>query len=152
MVVGPLVSAAQRDRVEQLHRARACAKARRSPAAASGRRICRAATTSSRRSSRGARNDMAIAREEIFGPVITAIPFRDEAEAIAHRQRLGLRPLRLRLDGRPARGLRVARALRTGTVQINGEPDASRRARSAATSAAASDATAGAGRSPPTAS
>jgi len=31
----------------------------------------------------GADNQMRIAREEIFGPVLTAIPFRDEAEALA---------------------------------------------------------------------
>ena len=30
----------------------------------------------------GARNDMRIAQEEIFGPVLTAISFRDEAEAL----------------------------------------------------------------------
>jgi 5-carboxymethyl-2-hydroxymuconic-semialdehyde dehydrogenase len=30
----------------------------------------------------GAKNDMRIAQEEIFGPVLTAIPFRDEAEAL----------------------------------------------------------------------
>ena len=29
-----------------------------------------------------ARNDMRIAREEIFGPVLTAIPFEDEADAL----------------------------------------------------------------------
>ena len=31
----------------------------------------------------GARNDMRIAQEEIFGPVLTAIPFKDEDEAVA---------------------------------------------------------------------
>ncbi|MGG7568015.1 5-carboxymethyl-2-hydroxymuconate semialdehyde dehydrogenase [Rhodovulum sp. DZ06] len=31
----------------------------------------------------GARNDMRIAQEEIFGPVLTAIPFKDEDEALA---------------------------------------------------------------------
>ncbi|MEZ5721533.1 MAG: 5-carboxymethyl-2-hydroxymuconate semialdehyde dehydrogenase [Paracoccaceae bacterium] len=31
----------------------------------------------------GASNDMAIAQEEIFGPVLTAIPFRDEDDALA---------------------------------------------------------------------
>ena len=33
-----------------------------------------------------ARNDMRIAQEEIFGPVLTAIQFKDEAEALEHRQ------------------------------------------------------------------
>src|SRR5206468_6156005 len=31
----------------------------------------------------GARNTMKIAQEEIFGPVLTMIPFADEAEALA---------------------------------------------------------------------
>src|SRR5688572_29681174 len=65
------------------------------------------------------RNDMTIAQEEIFGPVIVAIPFRDEAEAIAiaNDSDFGLYGYVWTEDAE--RGQRVARALRTGTVQIN---------------------------------
>ena len=42
-------------------------------------------------------NNSRIAREEIFGPVVVIIPFEDEADAIAHRQRLGVRPRGWRL-------------------------------------------------------
>ena len=75
----------------------------------------------------GARNDMTIAREEIFGPVITAIPFRDEAEAIALANDSDYGLYGYVWTGDADRGLRVARAVRTGTMQINGSslnPDA----------------------------
>ena len=39
---------------------------------------------------------MRIAREEIFGPVLSAISFTDEDEAIADRQRHDVRPRRRR--------------------------------------------------------
>ena len=42
--------------------------------------------------------DMRIAREEVFGPVLSIIGFEDEAEAIQHRQRHHLRPCRRDLD------------------------------------------------------
>ena len=75
----------------------------------------------------GVDNGMAIAREEIFGPVIAAIPFADEADviAIANDSDFGL--YGYIWSGDTARALRVARSLRTGTVQINGaspNPDA----------------------------
>ncbi len=69
-----------------------------------------------------ANNDMTIAREEIFGPVITAIPFDDEAEAIALANDSDYGLYGYVWSGDPVRALRVARALRTGTVQINGSP------------------------------
>jgi len=66
-----------------------------------------------------ATNDMTIAREEIFGPVVTAIPFEDEADAIriANDSDFGLYGYVWTRDS--VKGVRVARALRTGTVQVN---------------------------------
>jgi aldehyde dehydrogenase (NAD+) len=64
-------------------------------------------------------NDMRIAREEIFGPVMVAIPYEDEQDAIriANDSIYGLGGNVL--GGDPARALRVARRLRTGTVNVN---------------------------------
>ncbi|MCW3032553.1 MAG: aldehyde dehydrogenase [Solirubrobacterales bacterium] len=58
-------------------------------------------------------------REEIFGPIATVIPFRDEAEAIvlANDTIYGLSGSIWTRDG--ARALRVARALQTGVLSIN---------------------------------
>ncbi len=50
-------------------------------------------------------NDITVAREEIFGPVVVAIPFDDEDEGSRHRQRHRVRSLRLRLLRRHGQGL-----------------------------------------------
>ncbi|WP_298692835.1 aldehyde dehydrogenase family protein [uncultured Sphingomonas sp.] len=65
-------------------------------------------------------NEMKIAREEIFGPVLVVIPFEDEEDAIriANDSDYGLSGA-VR-SGDPARAMRVARRIRTGTVGING--------------------------------
>jgi aldehyde dehydrogenase (NAD+) len=65
-------------------------------------------------------NNMRIAREEIFGPVLTMIPFRDEDEAvaIANDSEYGLSGYVSSSDVDRAR--RVARRLRTGMVHLNG--------------------------------
>jgi acyl-CoA reductase-like NAD-dependent aldehyde dehydrogenase len=64
-------------------------------------------------------NDMRVAREEIFGPVITMIPFDDEEEgiAIANDTEFGLYDYVFSGDG--ARALRVAKRLQAGHVGIN---------------------------------
>jgi betaine-aldehyde dehydrogenase len=66
-----------------------------------------------------ASNDDRIAREEVFGPVATVIPFADEADAvrIANDTPFGLSGSIWTRDG--ARALRVARALETGVLSIN---------------------------------
>jgi acyl-CoA reductase-like NAD-dependent aldehyde dehydrogenase len=63
---------------------------------------------------------MLIAREEIFGPVLCIMPYRDEDEAvaIANDTIYGLHGGVWSAD--PARALRVARRLQTGRVDING--------------------------------
>ncbi|MGE3253578.1 aldehyde dehydrogenase family protein, partial [Pseudonocardia sp.] len=68
----------------------------------------------------GVRNDMAIAREEIFGPVITLIPYDDEEEAVrvANDTVYGLAGFVSSAD--PERARAVARRLRTGMVHVNG--------------------------------
>ena len=65
-------------------------------------------------------NDMTIAREEIFGPVLSMIPFDDEEEAIsiANDTAYGLTSY-LSTDD-PVKANRVARRLRAGMVQMNG--------------------------------
>jgi len=67
----------------------------------------------------GVRNDMSIAREEIFGPVASVIPFRDEADAIriANDTVYGLASGLWTRDA--SRVQRVARALKAGTVWVN---------------------------------
>lgn len=66
-------------------------------------------------------NEMAIAREEIFGPVLSIIPFDSEEEAvqIANDTLYGLTNYIQTQDGEKAN--RIARQLRSGMVQINGE-------------------------------
>ncbi|MDP4064953.1 3-succinoylsemialdehyde-pyridine dehydrogenase [Rhodobacteraceae bacterium IMCC1933] len=65
-------------------------------------------------------NDMRIAQEEIFGPVLVIIPFKDEAEAIeiANDTPFGLAAYLQ--TGDPARAERVAARLRAGAIHING--------------------------------
>jgi acyl-CoA reductase-like NAD-dependent aldehyde dehydrogenase len=67
----------------------------------------------------GCTNQMTVAREEIFGPVVSVITFRDEADAvqIANDTPYGLSGSLWTRDG--ARQLRVARALRTGVLGVN---------------------------------
>ena len=65
-------------------------------------------------------NDMTIAREEIFGPVLVMIPYRDEEDAvrIANDTVYGLSGYVYSGDIERAR--RIARRLRTGMVHLNG--------------------------------
>jgi len=65
-------------------------------------------------------NDMRIAQEEIFGPVLVIIPFEDEAEAIAiaNDTPYGLAAYLQTSD--PERAVRVAGRLHAGAIHING--------------------------------
>jgi acyl-CoA reductase-like NAD-dependent aldehyde dehydrogenase len=60
-----------------------------------------------------------VVQEEVFGPVVVAIPFEDEADAVrlANDVRYGL--MATVWTGDPARGHRIAQRLKAGTVGIN---------------------------------
>ena len=66
-----------------------------------------------------ARNDMRIAQEEIFGPVVVVIPFGSEAEAVelANDTIYGLAAAVWTRDMNAAH--RLSRAIRAGTVWVN---------------------------------
>jgi aldehyde dehydrogenase (NAD+) len=68
----------------------------------------------------GVSNDMSIAREEIFGPVLSVIPFNteEEAVAIANDTQYGLSATVWTKD--IGRAIRLTKAIRAGTVGING--------------------------------
>jgi betaine-aldehyde dehydrogenase len=66
-----------------------------------------------------ASRDARVLREEVFGPIVAVVPFRDEADAIAlaNDSIYGLSGSIWTRDG--ARALRVARAIETGVLSIN---------------------------------
>jgi aldehyde dehydrogenase (NAD+) len=68
----------------------------------------------------GVRNDMRIAQEEVFGPVLVAIPFDndDDAVRIANDSIYGLSGSVYSAD--LTRALKVARRIRSGTLNVNG--------------------------------
>jgi acyl-CoA reductase-like NAD-dependent aldehyde dehydrogenase len=116
-VVGPLISGAQRDRVEK-HIATALEEGAR--LVAGGGRPAHL--------DRGfyieptlfvADNDMAVARQEIFGPVLVVIPFDDEAEAVAIANDSDFGLYDYVFSGDTARAFDVAKQLRAGHVGIN---------------------------------
>jgi aldehyde dehydrogenase (NAD+) len=69
------------------------------------------------------KNDMTIAREEIFGPVLSVIAYdsEDEAISIANDSKYGLHAAVIGTD--PHRARCVASQLRAGRVVINGMTD-----------------------------
>jgi aldehyde dehydrogenase (NAD+) len=67
-------------------------------------------------------NDMTIAREEIFGPVLCILPYKDEEDAIniANDTPYGLSGYISSED--PEHALKVARKIRSGNIHINNAP------------------------------
>jgi betaine-aldehyde dehydrogenase len=117
--MGPLISAKQRERVQgyiqvgQKEGARIIAGGSVPEAASEGGSYLEPTVFD------GANNRMRIAQEEIFGPVLTMIPFNDEDEVVrlVNENEYGLSGSIWTRD--IGRALRVARAVRTGVLSIN---------------------------------
>jgi phenylacetaldehyde dehydrogenase len=116
-VVGPVISAAQRDRIEAHVRsgveegATLLAGGSR-PDVSPGFYVAPTLLVD-------AKPGMRVVQEEIFGPVVVVLAFDDEDEAVAlaNSTEFGLNDYVFTAD--TARGLRVARQLRSGSVAIN---------------------------------
>jgi acyl-CoA reductase-like NAD-dependent aldehyde dehydrogenase len=118
--LGPLVSEDQRERVREYIRA----------GLAEGAKLVAGGAESPEGLEKGyyvrptvfsnVRNDMSIAQEEIFGPVLVLIPYDTEEEAIriANETIYGLAGGVW--SGDVEHALRIARRMRTGQVEING--------------------------------
>ncbi len=117
-MMGPLINARQRDRVESYVQS----------AVNDGARIVCGGTRPDHLEKGfyyeptligGVNNAMRVAQEEIFGPVLVAIPYTDDDEAIgiANDSIYGLSGA---VFGNEERALRVAKGIRTGTMSING--------------------------------
>jgi acyl-CoA reductase-like NAD-dependent aldehyde dehydrogenase len=116
-VVGPLISAAHRDRVEsyvELGRKEGAVVVAGGERPPLERGFYVAPTLLA-----DCTNDMRVAREEIFGPVVTVVPFdeEDEGVALANDSDYGLIDYVWSSD--VARAFRVARRLRAGGVGVN---------------------------------
>lgn len=118
--MGPLISAAQRDRVNGYVEAarregaevRAYVDLSQRPELADGHFLPPMLLLSST-------NEMTPSREEIFGPVQSVIPFRDEADALrlANDSPYGLAAALY--TGDASRAMRLARDIEAGTVCVN---------------------------------
>jgi len=116
-VVGPVISAAHRDRIEgflesgQDEGAELIAGGTR-PALDRGFYVAPTLFA-------GCTNDMRIVREEIFGPVVSVVPFDDEDEAIALANDSDYGLINYVWSKDAGRAYRIARQLRAGSVDIN---------------------------------
>ncbi|WP_370937484.1 aldehyde dehydrogenase [Amycolatopsis sp. cg13] len=113
---GPLVNATQRERVESYIE---LGKAEGAEMVIGGGRPFERGYYVAPTIFRGVTNDMRIAREEIFGPVLTVMPYRtvDEAVAIANDSEYGLGGGVFSPDRE--RATAVARRIVTGSVGVN---------------------------------
>lgn len=116
VVIGPLVSDEQLDRVISYV---GIGKAEGAQTVIGGRRLDRAGYFMEPTIFAGVRNDMRIAREEIFGPVVTSIPFVDFDDVLAQGNDTdyGLAAGVWTRDISKAH--RAAAALKAGTVWVN---------------------------------
>lgn len=118
--LGPLVSAAQRDRVMAFIRtgiaegADVIAGGDKPPAFSTGYFVEPTVL--------GIKPTDTLAQEEIFGPVLVVIPYRDEEEAVAIANNTIYGLGGAVWAGTDERAISVARRMRTGQVDINGGP------------------------------